>query len=68
MLSVPSFALRLALGDCAGTLLDGQNPVPEAALAHGFEFKYEEFAACLRDVVWATCGRLRRCFPVPGPT
>lgn len=51
LLPVPSFALRLALGDAAGALLGGQNAVPEAALAHGFQFKFTDLAACLRDVV-----------------
>lgn len=39
-LPVPAFALRLLLGEMSDMLLGGQRVFPQAALAHGFEFRY----------------------------
>ncbi|MDD5655907.1 MAG: TIGR01777 family oxidoreductase [Elusimicrobia bacterium] len=48
-LRVPAFALRLALGEMADVLLQGQRAVPKKALDSGFSFKHRELAAALRD-------------------
>lgn len=39
-LPVPSFALKLALGEMSDMLLTGQHVVPKAAIENGFEFRY----------------------------
>jgi uncharacterized protein (TIGR01777 family) len=48
LLPVPAFALRLALGELAGQLLDSRRVVPRAAQQRGFAFKYPELESALR--------------------
>jgi uncharacterized protein (TIGR01777 family) len=50
---VPGFALRLLLGEFAEALLTGQRLMPEVARKEGFEWRFPELAAALRDVVAA---------------
>lgn len=44
-LPAPSFALKLLLGEGAQLVLEGQQVLPQAALAQGYEFRYPQ----LRD-------------------
>lgn len=48
LLPVPSFALRLALGEAADVLLTGQHVLPARALASGYEFEHAELELALR--------------------
>ncbi|MBN1178416.1 MAG: TIGR01777 family oxidoreductase [Anaerolineae bacterium] len=48
---VPAFAPRLALGEMASLLLDGQNAVPQRLLGLGFTFRFAEFDTALRDLL-----------------
>jgi uncharacterized protein (TIGR01777 family) len=48
---VPPFALRLALGEIADTLLTGQRAVPRHALAQGFHFRWPSLAPALRNLL-----------------
>ena len=47
----PLFALRILFGQMAEILYASQRVIPEAALRAGFEFKFAELGAALRDVV-----------------
>lgn len=49
--AVPSFVLRLALGEMANIVLDGQNAPPEKLLQSGFRFLYEDCESALRAIV-----------------
>ncbi|MBI2835122.1 MAG: TIGR01777 family protein [Acidobacteria bacterium] len=50
-LPAPAFALRLALGEMAEALLLGsQRVIPERALDRGFEFRYREVDAALKEI------------------
>jgi uncharacterized protein (TIGR01777 family) len=51
MLHAPAFALRLALGEMATLLLDGQRAVPERADQLGFQFRHRALGAALADIV-----------------
>lgn len=51
LLPTPGFALRLALGDMATVVLDGQRAVPARLLALGFRFRFTEIEAALRDLL-----------------
>jgi uncharacterized protein len=48
---VPAFALRLALGELADTLLTGQRAVPARALAMGFTFRFSDIEPALHDLL-----------------
>ncbi len=48
---VPAFAVRLVVGGGAEVVLTGQNAVPRQLEAAGFEFRFPELAAALRDAV-----------------
>ena len=50
ILPVPSVALRLALGEMGGVLLDGQRVLPATAEAHGFRFRHPELGGALVDI------------------
>ncbi len=52
-LGVPSFALRLTLGEFGGMLLEGQRVVPRNLLDAGFEFIYPDIEAALEDLLEA---------------
>ena len=51
ILHAPAFALRLALGEMATLLLDGQRVLPERADQLGFQFRYRTLGAALADIV-----------------
>jgi len=48
---VPSFALKLVLGEMSEVLLDSQRVLPAAALAAGFHFHYPQLSAALENVL-----------------
>lgn len=48
LLPAPAFALRLALGEMATLVLDGQRAVPRALLDAGFDFAYPESEGALQ--------------------
>ncbi len=50
ILHAPAFALRLALGEMATLLLDGQRVLPERADQLGFQFRYRELGAALAEI------------------
>jgi uncharacterized protein (TIGR01777 family) len=47
----PGFALRLLFGEMAALLLDGQRGVPRRLLGLGFQFRFPEAEAALRDLL-----------------
>lgn len=51
LLSVPSFALRLLLGEFGETLLASQKAVPEKLIQNGFEFKFDRIEHAIVDIV-----------------
>lgn len=48
---VPSFALKLVLGEKASLVLDGQRTVPHRLLEAGYEFKFKELDKALEDIL-----------------
>ena len=48
---IPAAALRLALGEMAQLLVQGQRVAPRRLLNSGFEFRYFTLASALRDLV-----------------
>ena len=50
-LPAPKFALRLALGKFAESLLFSQRVVPAFALNHGFQFQFSDLEAAIKDTV-----------------
>jgi NAD dependent epimerase/dehydratase family enzyme len=48
---VPAFALRLALGEMADTLLASTRLRPERLLATGYRFRFPELEGALRHVL-----------------
>lgn len=50
-LPTPAFALRLALGEVANVVTQGQRVMPQKALDNGFRFRYPDLAPALADVV-----------------
>jgi uncharacterized protein (TIGR01777 family) len=48
---VPGFAMRAAFGEVATTVLDGQRVVPRRLQELGFEFRFSEAEAALRDLL-----------------
>ena len=50
ILPTPGFALRLALGEFADSILTGQRVVPARAKAMGYHFRYPEIAIALRGI------------------
>jgi uncharacterized protein (TIGR01777 family) len=50
LLPVPPIALRLAVGEMAGELVEGQRVLPERALAEGFAFQYPELEGALGEI------------------
>jgi uncharacterized protein len=51
---VPAFLLRVALGEMAQLLLDGQRVVPRRALASGFTFRHPDLREALTHLVGST--------------
>ena len=51
VLPAPAFAMRIALGEAAGLLIEGQHVTPERALAEGFDFRFPEVEPALRDLL-----------------
>jgi uncharacterized protein (TIGR01777 family) len=49
--AVPSFLLRLALGEMSGMLLTGQRVVPRKLLDAGFTFEYASAQTALTDII-----------------
>jgi len=47
----PAWPMRLALGEQADLLLEGQRVVPKRLLDSGFDFTYPDLEAALRSVV-----------------
>ncbi|MBN1485656.1 MAG: TIGR01777 family oxidoreductase [Chloroflexia bacterium] len=50
-LPTPAFALKVAFGELATLLLDGQRAVPKKLLDLGFEFRFPELEPALRDLM-----------------
>lgn len=48
---VPALALRLAVGEMADVLLDGQRALARKALVGGYRFRFSDLAGALRDVL-----------------
>jgi uncharacterized protein (TIGR01777 family) len=51
LLPAPAFALRLALGEMATMVLDGQRVMPHRLLDAGFRFRFSEVETALRDLL-----------------
>jgi len=51
LVPAPGFALRLALGEMADMLLEGQRAVPQRLLEMGYAFRFPEAGAALRNLV-----------------
>lgn len=51
LLRAPAWALRLALGDGADTLLEGQRVVPTVLTREGFEFRYPDLNLALAAAI-----------------
>ena len=47
----PAFALRIAFGEMATIILDGQRAIPKRLLQLGFKFKFPEASLALRDLL-----------------
>lgn len=47
----PAFALKIALGEMSDLLLKGQKVVPARLLQRGFDFRFADLSAALRDAV-----------------
>ncbi len=50
-LPAPAFALRLLLGEMSTLILDGQRAVPKRLLQEGFEFRFVDAEAALRNLL-----------------
>jgi predicted DCC family thiol-disulfide oxidoreductase YuxK len=50
-LRIPAFALRLAMGEMAQLLVEGQRVAPRRLTQAGFEFRHFTLASALRDLV-----------------
>ncbi|MBT2681517.1 TIGR01777 family oxidoreductase [Bacillus sp. ISL-35] len=50
-LPVPSFALKIAMGDMSMLVLEGQKVVPAKLLTSGFNFKYTDLEKALREIL-----------------
>jgi NAD dependent epimerase/dehydratase family enzyme len=51
MLPTPALALRLAFGEMATVLLDGQRAIPKHLLDRGFSFRYPDAESALRSLL-----------------
>jgi uncharacterized protein (TIGR01777 family) len=50
LLPAPALALKLALGEMAGMVLDSQRVKPESLMREGFQFLYPELEGALQDL------------------
>jgi NAD dependent epimerase/dehydratase family enzyme len=50
LLPAPAFALRLALGSMAESILTGQRVLPAVAKTHGYHFRYPEIDQAFRGI------------------
>lgn len=50
-LPVPAFAFKLAFGELATLILDGQRAVPQNLSALGYSFQFDDAEAALRDLL-----------------
>jgi uncharacterized protein (TIGR01777 family) len=50
LVPVPAFALRIAVGEMADSLLTGQRVIPERALALGYHFRYPDIGQAMRGI------------------
>jgi len=48
---VPAFALRLAFGEVAAVVLEGQRALPRRLLDLGFSFRFPDAESALRDLL-----------------
>jgi uncharacterized protein (TIGR01777 family) len=49
--AVPSFVLRLMLGEFGDILLKGQRVYPERLIEEGFDFRFADIGEALKDIV-----------------
>ncbi|MFL6555642.1 MAG: DUF1731 domain-containing protein, partial [Bacillus sp. (in: firmicutes)] len=49
-LPVPSFALRLLLGEMSTLVVDGQKVLPKMLLENGYQFKYSDLNLALKNI------------------
>ena len=49
-LPVPSFALKLLLGEMSMLVLEGQHVLPKKAIDHGFQFSYSNLNEALENL------------------
>ncbi len=50
IMPVPAFALKTLFGEMSTVVLEGQRAVPHRLLAEGFQFRYPDAEAALRDL------------------
>jgi NAD dependent epimerase/dehydratase family enzyme len=50
-MTMPGVMLRLALGEVANVVLDGQHVTPTRAIASGFTFRFPELEPALRELL-----------------
>jgi NAD dependent epimerase/dehydratase family enzyme len=50
-LPVPSFAMKLALGQKSALVLEGQQVLPQVLMNAGFEFAFPSLDGALRDLL-----------------
>lgn len=50
-LPAPAFMLKIALGEGAGIVLDGQRVLPARAQSEGYQFKFAQLDAALEDLL-----------------
>lgn len=51
VIPLPSFVMKLAFGEVANVLLEGQRAIPERLLELGFTFRFPEAEAALSDLI-----------------
>lgn len=51
LMSMPRFALEIAMGEVATVVMDGQRMIPKKLQEQGFKFKFGEFEAAARDIL-----------------
>jgi uncharacterized protein (TIGR01777 family) len=51
MLPVPLFGLKLAFGELAKYMVESERAIPDAALTHGYQFRYPELRGALRNLL-----------------